>query len=451
MRAASPGRMSAQGATELRFEYPFTTEIAVDDPRYLAEMGAFYEATASAIAQRLDAGQDVALLCEGDPFFYGSAMYLFDRLGSSHRNEIVPGITGMSGCWTRARLPFTHGDDVLTVLPGTLDEASLAERLTQCDAAVIMKVGRNLPKIRAALHSAGLDGSRHLCRARHDAGRAHREAVRHGRGDRAVFLDGAGARAAAAAMSGKLFLVGLGPGDPGMRTPQADAALSLATDLVGYGPYLDRVPDRAGLVRHASDNREEISRARHALALAQAGRRVAVVSSGDAGVFAMASAVFEAIEHGPAEWRGLDVEIVPGISAMFAVAARIGAPLGHDFCAISLSDNLKPWEVVVQRLTAAAGAGFVLALYNPISRARPWQLGAAFTLLRGILPPATPVVFATAVSRAEEAIDIVPLADADPARADMRTLVLVGTAATRRIERPGGAPWIYTPRGLDAA
>ena len=144
-------------------------------------------------------------------------------------------------------------------------------------------------------------------------------------------------------MSGRLFLVGLGPGDPAMQTPQASTALADATDLVGYGPYVDRVPQRAGLVRHVSDNREEISRARHALELAAAGRQVAVVSSGDTGVFAMASAVFEAIEHGDAAWRGIDVEVIPGISAMFAVAARLGAPLGHDFCAISLSDNLKPW------------------------------------------------------------------------------------------------------------
>ena len=248
-------------------------------------------------------------------------------------------------------------------------------------------------------------------------------------------------------MNGRLFLVGLGPGDPRMQTPQAAAALASASDLVGYGPYLDRVAPRPDLVRHASDNREEISRARHALALAQAGRRVAVVSSGDAGVFAMASAVFEAIEHGAPEWRDLDIEVIPGISAMFAVAARVGAPLGHDFCAISLSDNLKPWETVTRRLAAAAGAGFVLALYNPISRARPWQLPAAFALLREILPAPTPVVFATAISRADEAIDIVALADADPERADMRTLILVGSAATRRIERADASPWLYTPRG----
>jgi len=231
-----------------------------------------------------------------------------------------------------------------------------------------------------------------------------------------------------------------------MQTPQATAALAAATDLVGYGPYLARVPLRPDQRRHGSDNREELARARHALLLAAAGHQVAVVSSGDSGVFAMASAVFEAIEAGEPAWRHLDPEVVPGISAMFAAAARIGAPLGHDFCAISLSDNLKPWDVVARRLTAAAGAGFVIALYNPLSRARPWQLGAAFELLRPILPETAPVVFATAVSRPEERIEITTLAEADPARADMRTLILIGSAATRRIERPSGRPWLYSPR-----
>ncbi len=252
-------------------------------------------------------------------------------------------------------------------------------------------------------------------------------------------------------MSGRLFIIGLGPGDTALRTHEAEAALAMATDLVGYGPYVARVEAPAHVVRHASDNRVELDRARHALQLAQAGRCVAVVSSGDAGVFAMASAVFEAIEHGDPAWRALDVQVIPGISAMFAVAARLGAPLGHDFCVLSLSDNLKPWEVVLQRLTAAATAGFVIALYNPLSQARPWQLGAAFEKLRGLLPGTTKVVFATAVSRADEAIAITSLAAADPARADMRTLVLIGTAETRVIDRPDGPSWLYTPRRMDAA
>ncbi len=235
-----------------------------------------------------------------------------------------------------------------------------------------------------------------------------------------------------------------------MRTPQADAVLAEATDFIGYGPYLDRVAARPDQVKHASDNREELDRARHALRLAAAGRRVAVVSSGDAGVFAMASAVFEAIEHGEPAWRKLEVEVVPGISAMMAVAARVGAPLGADFCAISLSDNLKPWAVVLRRLRAVAEAGFVIALYNPLSTARPWQLGAAFELLREVLAAETPVIFATAASRSEERIDVTTLDAADPARADMRTLVMIGSAATRVIEREGAAPLVYSLRRVSA-
>jgi precorrin-3B C17-methyltransferase len=231
-----------------------------------------------------------------------------------------------------------------------------------------------------------------------------------------------------------------------LQAPRATAALAAATDLVGYGTYLDRVPPHAGQARHPSDNREELARAHHALSLAAAGRCTALVSSGDAGVFAMASAVWEAVENGDAQWRRLDIEVVPGISAMFAAAARIGAPLGHDFCAISLSDNLKPWDLVAKRLNAAASAGFVVALYNPLSRARPWQLGAAFVLLRSLLPGSTHVAFATAVSCPDERIDITTLEQADPARADMRTLVLIGSMATRRIESPDSSPLLYSPR-----
>lgn len=243
-----------------------------------------------------------------------------------------------------------------------------------------------------------------------------------------------------------ISVVGLGPGDPLLLTPEADQVLAAAQDLVGYGPYLDRVPPRPGQSRHASDNRAELDRARHALGLAAAGRRVAVVSGGDPGVFAMASAVFEAIEHGPPTWRALDLRVVPGVSALLAAAARLGAPLGADFCAISLSDNLKPWPLVLQRLRAAAGAGFVMALYNPASGARPWQLAEAFAALREILPPETPVAFATAVTRPGERLVITTLTDADGGSADMRTLVFVGTPATRRIERPGAPPWLYAPR-----
>lgn len=252
-------------------------------------------------------------------------------------------------------------------------------------------------------------------------------------------------------MSGRLFIVGLGPGDPSLQAPRAAEVLAEAADVVGYGPYVAQVPERAGLTRHITDNREEISRARHALQLAAEGRTVAVVSSGDPGVFAMASAVFEAIEAGTPGWRAIEIEVVPGVSAMFAAAARLGAPLGHDFCAISLSDNLKPWDVVLERLTAAARVGFVIALYNPISKARPWQLGAAFERLRGTLAPQTPVAFARAISRPNERLLTTDLASAQPGDADMSTLVLIGSAQTRRIGRADGGCWLYTRRSLEAA
>lgn len=246
---------------------------------------------------------------------------------------------------------------------------------------------------------------------------------------------------------GFLWVVGLGPGPSHWITPEAQSILESATDLVGYKPYVDRIPAREGQARHGSDNRVELDRAHYAIDMALGGRQVAVVSGGDPGVFAMAAAVFEAIEARPAHERDLQVQVVPGISAMFAAAARLGAPLGHDFCAVSLSDNLKSWAVIARRLRAAGEADFVLALYNPISRARPDQLGEAFTILRAVKPGATVVVFARAVGRPDERFVLTTLAEADPAQADMSTLVLVGSTETRTIARPGGQqPWVLTPR-----
>lgn len=247
-------------------------------------------------------------------------------------------------------------------------------------------------------------------------------------------------------MSGRLAVIGLGPGNADQVTPEASHAVAEAQFFYGYKPYLDRLDLRSDQVRIASDNREELARAKEALAKAAEGHRVAVVSGGDPGVFAMAAAVCEAIEAGPPEWRDIDLSIVPGVTAMLAVAARIGAPLGHDFCAISLSDNLKPWELIEQRLRAAAGAGFVIALYNPISKARPWQLGRAFECLASILPATTPVVFGRAAGRSDERIEVSPLADADPERADMATCVIIGSPETRTIARKGRPALVYTPR-----
>jgi precorrin-3B C17-methyltransferase len=247
-------------------------------------------------------------------------------------------------------------------------------------------------------------------------------------------------------VSGWLAIAGLGPGAAHLVTPEVIETLAHATDLIGYAPYVARVPARAGLTRHGSDNREELDRAGLALRLASEGKHVVVVSSGDPGVFAMAAAVFEAVDTGDPAWRHLDIRVLPGISAMFAAAARIGAPLGHDFCAINLSDNLKPWELVERRLRLAAQADFVMALYNPLSSARPWQLGRALELLREELPGTVPVVFASAVSDARETIETVTLHDAVAGRADMRTIVLIGSSRTRLIARGDGNPFVYTPR-----
>lgn len=247
-------------------------------------------------------------------------------------------------------------------------------------------------------------------------------------------------------MSGRLYVIGTGPGNPAQTTPEARAAIADATEFFGYGPYLDRLTLRADQIRHASDNREELDRAKAALQRAMAGSDVCVVSGGDPGVFAMAAAVCEAIDHGPEEWREIDLVVVPGITAMLAVAARIGAPLGHDFCAISLSDNLKPWPLIESRLRAVAEAGLVIALYNPISKARPWQLGKAFEILRPILPDDTPVIFGRAAGRPDERVAIARLADAEASQADMATCVIIGSAETRIIVREGLQDLVYTPR-----
>jgi len=251
------------------------------------------------------------------------------------------------------------------------------------------------------------------------------------------------------ASTGRVEVVGLGPGPERWLTPEASEALEQASDVIGYRAYTARIAPRAGQTVHGSDNGDELVRARHALELASTGRRVAVVSGGDPGVFAMASAVFEAIERGPLAWRALDVRVLPGVTAMLAAAARLGAPLGNDFCTINLSDNLKQWSVIESRLSLAAQADFVIALYNPASSARPEQVHRAFAILRGLRAASTVVVFAKAIGRPDEQVVLGTLGEADPGQADMRTLLLIGASRTRLIERTGQAPWVYTPRYVE--
>jgi precorrin-3B C17-methyltransferase len=246
---------------------------------------------------------------------------------------------------------------------------------------------------------------------------------------------------------GWVAVAGLGPGADALITPEVTAALAAATDVIGYIPYVARVAPRDGLTLHPSDNRVEMDRARHALGLACAGRRVVVVSSGDPGVFAMASAVFEALEAEPADRRGTEIRVLPGITAMLAAAARAGAPLGHDFCTINLSDNMKPWSLIERRLRLAAEADFAMAFYNPRSASRPEGFARTLEVLKEACGDARPVIFARNVSLPDEAIRVVPLTETTPEMADMRTVVIVGSSQTRIIARDG-APFVYTPRSV---
>ena len=246
-------------------------------------------------------------------------------------------------------------------------------------------------------------------------------------------------------MSGRVIVVGLGAGDPAQITPQVTQAINLATDIIGYIPYIDRITPKQGVRLHPSDNRVEIERAEHALTLAQAGRIVLIVSSGDPGVFAMAAALFEALEKNLQKWQDIDIEILPGITAMLAAAALVGAPLGHDFCVINLSDNLKPWSIIEKRLLGAVEADFAMAFYNPRSKSRPEGFEKTLKLLQSRCKPDRPVIFARAVTTKEETVQMVPICKANAEMADMRTLVIVGSSQTRIIKQ-NKREWIYTPR-----
>ncbi|WP_413804124.1 precorrin-3B C(17)-methyltransferase [Streptomyces iranensis] len=507
---------------EERLVYPVTTETTDHPGGYRGAMEEFYADAAARLAAHLDAGRTVAVLAEGDPLFYGSYMHMHKRLAERYPTEVVPGVTSVSAAAARLGTPLVEGEEVLTVLPGTLPEEELTARLATSDAAAVMKLGRTFPTVRRALERSGrLADARYVERATMNAERTaplaevdpasvpyfsmavlpSRAAAPHGdggdaphdnrgdaphdnrgdaphdnrgdaphdnrgdaphdnrgdaphgdrgdRGDRAdregaPHGDRADAPSGTSGAPGEVVVVGLGPAGPLWLTPEARGELAAAEDLVGYTTYLDRVPVRPGQRRHASDNKVEAVRAEFALDLARRGRRVVVVSSGDPGVFAMATAVLEAACEDP--YREVPVRIVPGMTAAHAAAARVGAPLGHDYAVISLSDRLKPWEVIAERLRAAAAADLVLALYNPGSRSRVWQVGKARELLLEHRAPDTPVVLGRDIGGPGERVRIVRLADLDPAQVDMRTILLVGSTQTRTVRRGDGTDIVWTPR-----
>ena len=474
--AARHGRSNARaiaepylraGQIEEPLIYPVTTETTDHPGGYQGAIDEFYAESAKRLAAHLDAGRDVVVLAEGDPFFYGSYMHMHKRLADRYEAQVIPGVTSVSAAAAVLGRPLMERDETLTVLPGTLPAAVLAAKLATTDSAAIMKLGRTFPEVREALAQAGrLDDAWYVERATTD-----RE--RHGRiADidpstvpyfSLALLPSPAATAFVAAPAantspepttavrerpGKVTVIGLGPAGRDWLTPEAQEALAEADDVVGYGPYVDRVPPNPRQRRHPSDNRVEAERAAFALDLAKRGNRVAVVSSGDPGVFAMAAAVLEVSED--PQWKDVPVRIVPGLTAAQAVASRVGAPLGHDFCILSLSDRLKPWEVIASRLAAVAGADLVIAIYNPASQSRKEQLVRARALLLEHRTPATPVVVGRDVGGPQESVRVTTLGELDPATIDMRCLLIVGSSQTRTATRGDGTTQVYTPRHYPA-
>jgi len=490
--AARHGRSNARaiaesflraGQIEEPLIYPVTTETTDHPGGYQGAIDEFYTAAAERLAAHLDAGRDVVVLAEGDPFFYGSYMHMHKRLAHRYETTVVPGVTSVSAASAVLGRPLMERDEVLTVLPGTLAPDDLAARLATTDSAAIMKLGRTFEGVREALSQSGrLEDAWYVERATMDRERQGRIAdidpatvpyfslalipspvpsagESTSAGPRPAATDtGAEGKPAGVALpagsanvapgTGTVTVVGLGPGAREWLTPEAQAALAAADDLIGYGPYLDRVPPNPRQRRHPSDNRVEAERAAFALDLAKRGRRVAVVSSGDPGVFAMAAAVLEVSED--PQWKDVPVRIVPGLTAAQAVASRVGAPLGHDFCIVSLSDRLKPWDVIAARLTAAASADLVIALYNPASQSRREQLVRARELLLAHRAPQTPVVVGRDVGGPSESVRVTTLGDLDPATIDMRCLLIVGSSQTRATVRGDGTALVYTPRHYPA-
>lgn len=443
--------------------YPVTTG-TVDHPGgYYGAIEDFYDGCARRLSSHLEAGRLVVVLAEGDPLFYGSYMYLHDRLADRFVAEVVPGVTSVSAATAAVADGLCRHEDVLSVLPGTLPVPELARRLADTDAAVVMKLGRTFTGVVEALRQAGrLQDAWYVERA--SSQRQRRLPVTEvdpatvpymstivvlGRDTRA---DNAGrstmpepttvrtAAGSGATEAAELLVVGLGPGPGRWLTPEVAQALDGVDHLVGYAPYLARVPQREGLVRHASGNTVELDRARAALRLAAEGHRVAVVSGGDSGVFGMASAVFEAAED--PSLRQVPIRVLPGVTAAHAVAARAGAPLGADYAVLSLSDRLKPWPVIAARLRAAAAADLVLAIYNPASRTRTEQLAQAREVLLEVRGPDTVVVVGRDVGRAEESLTVTTLGALDVLSIDMKCLLIVGASTTRRAD--SGQVW--TPR-----
>ena len=451
-----------EGVIEEELRYPVTTGSTAHPGGYAGAMAEFYEQSAARLAVHLEAGRTVVVLAEGDPLFYGSYMYMHDRLADRFETEVVPGVTSIAAATATVASPLVRQTDVLTILPGTLDEPELARRLADTDGAIIMKLGRTFPKVVSALRQAGrLDGALYVERASMPEERwlpvadVDPETVPYFSlivvpGDTkplVVELPVVEVRSEAEprnhATTAELLVIGLGPGPDRWLTPEVNAALAEVEHVIGYAPYVNRVPQREGLTRHASGNTVEVDRARLALDLALKGERVAVVSGGDAGIFGMAAAVFEAAQD--EAYADVPIRVLPGLSAVQVVAARAGAPIGGDFAVMSLSDRLKPWELIEKRLRAVAEADLVLAIYNPASRSRTTQVADAQRVLLEHRSGDTVVVVGRDIGRDEESLTVTTLAELDPGTIDMKCLLIVGARGTMATR----AGQVWTPRSTD--
>lgn len=432
-------------------EYPVTTGICEHPGGYAGAMAEFYMEAAQRLRHHLEQGLIVAVLSLGDPMLYSSYQHLHRLLAEDFPAEIIPGIPSITAAADMLGQPLAEEEEVLTILPGTLPLPELTERLRTTDTAVVMKLGRTFDKVRTALIQAGVADRAWIVSRATMSGQtmvpvieADPEKIPY---FSCVIVPSLATAAEPENLEGEVVVVGLGPGDPMWTTPEVTAELKRATDVVGYTTYINRVPANAGQRLHPSDNRVEAERAAMALDLAKQGRRVAVVSSGDPGVFAMAAAVVETADDD--QWRDVKVRVVPGVTAAQAVASRVGAPLGHDFALISLSDRLKPWNIVEQRIRALCAADMAFAVYNPASTTRRQQVAELKRLVLEFHTPDTPVIVARAVGSEEEKVTITDLGTFDPDIVDMRTLLIFGASTTRTYTSAHGAR-VFTSRRYDS-
>lgn len=432
-----------EGVVEELLVYPQTTE---DDGDYETRMAQFYDDAEARLAAHLEAGRTVAVLSLGDPMTYSSYQHLHRRLAGRFETVVVPGITSITAAAAVAGTPLVEETEVLGVIPGTLPEDELVAAVSNTDSAVIMKLGRTFASVRSALERAGrlddavyveratMAGERHLPAREVDPSTVPYLSV--------VVLPSRWARTpqpvpASSDQMGSVTVVGTGPAGAEWLTPEVRGVLASATDLVGYLTYVRRVPVRPWQIRHESDNKVESERAAFALDLARRGRHVVVVSSGDPGVFAMATAVLE-VACEP-EYLDIPVRVCPGMTAAHAAASRAGAPLGHDYATISLSVRLKPWSIVSRRVRAALEADLVVAIYNPASKERRDQVVQLKELALEVRGPEVPIVVARDVGGPTERVRVMRLADLPCEEVDMRTLLLIGSTQTSMVTRtPGG-------------